>query len=70
MPAAKKIKLTPAKGRPMLHWIGKKPLTHLPVFSAQHIESFDPENENTGWQLPPELLLLSKSSTCLARNSS
>lgn len=47
MPAPKSIKLTPAKGRPMLHWIGKKPLTQLPVFPAQHIESFDPENEST-----------------------
>lgn len=46
MPAKKKIKLTPTKGRPMLHWIGKKPLTHLPVFPAQHVETFDPTGED------------------------
>jgi len=42
---AKKIKLSPTKGRPMLHWVGKKPLTNLPVFPAQHVETFDPTNE-------------------------
>jgi len=37
-----KVKITAAKGRPMLHWVGKTPLTTLPVFPAQHIETFDP----------------------------
>jgi len=31
-----------AKGRPMLTWVGKQPLTRVPVFPAQLIETFDP----------------------------
>ncbi|MFC1957049.1 site-specific DNA-methyltransferase, partial [Chloroflexota bacterium] len=31
-----------AKGRPMLTWVGKRPLRYVTAFSAQHIESFDP----------------------------
>lgn len=38
----KKIKISEAKGRPMLSWVGKRPLTHVPAFPAQHIEAFDP----------------------------
>lgn len=38
----KKIKVAEAKGRPMLSWVGKRPLTHVPAFPAQHIETFDP----------------------------
>jgi len=38
----KKVKITPAKGRPMLHWVGKRPLSELVAFPAQHIETFDP----------------------------
>ncbi|MFZ4702336.1 MAG: site-specific DNA-methyltransferase, partial [Candidatus Methylumidiphilus sp.] len=37
------IKITKAKGRPMLQWVGKKPLTTLPAYPAQHIESFKPQ---------------------------
>jgi len=32
---ADKIKITPAKGRPMLHWVGKKPLDYVKGFIAQ-----------------------------------
>jgi len=39
-----KIKITPAKGRPMLHWVGKKPLDYVKGFPAQLIEVFDPLN--------------------------
>lgn len=39
-----KIKVTPAKGRPMLYWIGKKPLDYVKGFPAQLIEVFDPKN--------------------------
>ena len=39
-----KIKITPAKGRPMLYWIGKKPLDYVKGFPAQLVEVFDPEN--------------------------
>ena len=38
----KKIKITPAKGRPMLTWVGKRPLSHVTAFPAQHIETFAP----------------------------
>lgn len=38
----KKIKVAEAKGRPMLSWVGKRPLTHVPAFPAQRVESFDP----------------------------
>lgn len=37
-----KIKITPAKGRPMLHWVGKKPLDYVKGFPAQLLEIFDP----------------------------
>lgn len=39
-----KIKITPAKGRPMLHWVGKKPLEYVKGFPAQLVEVFDPLN--------------------------
>ncbi len=37
-----KIKITPAKGRPMLNWVGKKPLDYVKGFPAQLVEVFDP----------------------------
>ncbi len=40
MNTPKEVKITKAKGRPMLQWVGKKPLTTLPAYPAQHIESF------------------------------
>jgi hypothetical protein len=47
-PAAPKpteVKLTPAKGRPMLQWVGKKPLSRVTAFPAQLAETFDPSGE-------------------------
>ncbi len=41
-PAGVEVKITPAKGRPMLTWVGKRPLSHVTAFPAQHIETFDP----------------------------
>jgi hypothetical protein len=43
-PAAKKteVKITAAKGRPMLVWVGKRPLARVTAFPAQHIETFHP----------------------------
>lgn len=44
-PAAPKkaeVKITAAKGRPMLTWVGKRPLSHVTAFPAQHIETFSP----------------------------
>jgi len=40
--AEKKVKVTLAKGRPMIGWVGKRPLTSVTAFPAQHIETFDP----------------------------
>ena len=39
---AEKFKITPAKGRPMLNWVGKKPLDYVKGFPAQLLEVFDP----------------------------
>lgn len=35
-----KIKISKAKGRPMLTWVGKRPLTTVRAYPAQQIESF------------------------------
>lgn len=35
------VKITPAKGRPMLTWVGKRPLSHVTAFPAQHVETFE-----------------------------
>lgn len=34
------IKIAKAKGRPMLTWVGKRPLTSVRAYPAQHVESF------------------------------
>ncbi|MDH4164424.1 MAG: hypothetical protein OEW15_17310 [Nitrospirota bacterium] len=39
------VKITAAKGRPMLTWVGKRPLSHVTAFPAQHIETFSPHSE-------------------------
>jgi adenine-specific DNA-methyltransferase len=39
------VAITAAKGRPMLSWVGKRPLRHVTAFPAQHIESFNPAGE-------------------------
>ena len=38
----KTVTVAEAKGRPMLVWVGKRPLTRVPAFPAQHVETFDP----------------------------
>ncbi len=45
MTEKKEIKIKPAKGRPMLTWVGKRPLKSVAAFPAQHIEIYDPNNE-------------------------
>ncbi len=47
-----KIKITPAKGRPMLHWVGKKPLDYIKGFPAQLVEVFDPLNSGQRIETP------------------
>jgi len=46
------IKITPAKGRPMLNWVGKRPLDYVKGFPAQLVECFDPLNVNKIPQTP------------------
>jgi len=36
------VKIAPAKGRPMLHWVGKRPLDYVTAFPAQLVERFAP----------------------------
>jgi hypothetical protein len=36
------VPIAEAKGRPMLHWVGKRPLDHVTAFPAQLVERFDP----------------------------
>lgn len=40
----KTLKITPVKGRPMLHWVGKKPLDTVQHFPAQLCETVGVEN--------------------------
>ncbi|MCS7215985.1 MAG: site-specific DNA-methyltransferase [Thermodesulfovibrio sp.] len=47
-----RIKITPAKGRPMLNWVGKKPLEYVKGFPAQLIEVFNPLNNSKKIETP------------------
>jgi len=47
-----KIKITPAKERPMLYWIGKKPLDYVKGFPSQLVEVFDPLNNAKIIEIP------------------
>lgn len=40
-----KVKISPARGRPMLTWVGKRPLKVVPALPAQHVEIFDPSGD-------------------------
>ena len=40
-----KIEIKPAKGRPMLTWVGKKPLRHAIAYPAQPVESFKAQSK-------------------------
>jgi DNA modification methylase len=37
------VNITEAKGRPMLSWVGKRPLRHVIAFPAQLVEKFTPD---------------------------
>ncbi|TAL36129.1 MAG: site-specific DNA-methyltransferase [Spirochaetes bacterium] len=39
----------------MLSWVGKRPLTHVTAFPAQHVETFDPEHTFRASATPPSL---------------
>jgi len=47
-----KIKITAAKGRPMLNWVGKKPLDYVKGFPAQLVEVFNPLNTDRIVDIP------------------
>lgn len=47
-----KIKISPAKGRPMLRWVGKQPLDYVKGFPAQLVEVFDPLNTGEKIETP------------------
>jgi DNA modification methylase len=40
----KRVEIKPAKGRPMLSWVGKKPLRDVIAYPAQLVETFAPEH--------------------------
>ena len=46
------VKIASAKGRPMLVWVGKRPLAQVTAFPAQHVEQFSavvPPDTNQAW---------------------
>ena len=45
-PKRQEVSVTAAKGRPMLTWVGKRPLSTVTAFPAQHVETFDPTGSN------------------------
>jgi len=47
-----KIKITSAKGRPMLSWVGKKPLDYVKDFPTQLVETFNPLNSKRIIEVP------------------
>lgn len=49
------ISITQAKGRPMLIWVGKRPITRVTPYPAQHVESSDPTGVFSKPPLEPEL---------------
>jgi adenine-specific DNA-methyltransferase len=50
MSDGQKVKIGEAKGRPMLHWVGKQPLDYVKAFPAQKVEVFNPTNEEINAQ--------------------
>jgi DNA modification methylase len=44
------VKVGRAKGRPMLVWVGKRPLDRVTAFPAQPVEIFDPTRQRDGWR--------------------
>ena len=45
MNEGQEINIGEAKGRPMLHWVGKRPLDYVKAFPAQKVEVFNPLEE-------------------------
>ncbi|MDD5639100.1 MAG: site-specific DNA-methyltransferase [Candidatus Pacebacteria bacterium] len=51
-PKEEKIKISPTKGRPMLNWVGKKPLDYVKGYPALLMEVFDPLKTNLRYDIP------------------
>jgi DNA modification methylase len=47
-----KIKISPVKGRPMLNWVGKKPLDYVKGYPAVLMEVFDPLKTGLKYDIP------------------
>jgi DNA modification methylase len=59
MAEGKPVEISKAKGRPMLTWVGKRPLAHITAYPAQHVETYDPAGDAAGrggetWQGWPQ----------------
>ena len=48
MPEGTPVDIKSPKGRPMLTWVGKRPLRHVTAFPAQHVETYAPDEEAGG----------------------
>ncbi|MEO0258497.1 MAG: site-specific DNA-methyltransferase [candidate division WOR-3 bacterium] len=48
----KEIEISPVKGRPMLNWVGKKPIEYVKGFPTQLVEVFDPLNQGKKIETP------------------
>jgi len=46
-PEGKEVSVRAARGRPMLTWVGKRPLRRVTAFPAQLVETFDPVGDAT-----------------------
>ncbi len=49
-PRKQEVTIAAAKGRPMLTWVGKRPLRRVTAFPAQLVETFNPLGQKDGWQ--------------------
>ncbi len=47
-----KIKISPAKSRPMLYWVGKMPLDYVKGYPAQSLEIFNPLKTGLKYKMP------------------
>lgn len=49
-PKKQEVNVAAAKGRPMLTWVGKRPLRRVTAFPAQLVETFNPLGQKDGWK--------------------
>ncbi len=47
MSVGKPVEIKPAKGRPMLTWVGKRPLRNVIAYPAQLVETFTATSDNS-----------------------